>query len=58
MVLHLQDGRFFPGTTGKEWPLPQGLDQQRIEKKTGARNLQSPSKARDTAVHISASRSG
>ena len=31
-----QDERFWPGTTGSEWPKPEGTDQARIEQKDGA----------------------
>ena len=33
----VQDGRFWPGTTGSEWTKPEGFDQKRIEKETGTR---------------------
>ena len=34
--IRAQDERFWPGTTGSEWPKPEGTDQLRIEKKDGA----------------------
>lgn len=34
-----QDERFWPGTTGSEWPKPEGVDQLRLEKKTGTTEI-------------------
>ena len=37
-ALRVQDGKFWPGTTGSEWPQPKGFDVQRLEKYNGIRD--------------------
>jgi hypothetical protein len=37
-ALRMQDGKFWPGTTGSEWPQPKGSDVQRLEKYNGIRD--------------------
>jgi len=38
LAFRMQDGKFWPGTTGSEWPLPKGADVQRLEKYNGIRD--------------------